>query len=323
VSQISLRLAQNGPAATHPYLPFISLSNAGMGALVVQTVTATGTEVSATSNGGLAVVTVDPGSLDPGTYTDGLVAIQCNAVNCPIQVPVRLEIVPQGPPLIYYRGVVDNATFTPGDTVAQGDVVVVKGEQLSLSAPASASGFPLPTRLGGANVRVNGVPAPLFYSSFGQIAFQMPSGTAIGTALVQVERGGQAGNTVSVDVAERAPRVVAVTDLSYNLRDVDHPARAGDTLILWAIGLGPTIPAVADGAPAPASPSAVVTVTPTVEFFRGSTRSVTPSFAGLSAGAAGLYQVMVTVPAEMPQGVAGVRLHVLGLSSNLVGVAVQ
>jgi len=83
---------------------------------------------------------------------------------------------------------VDNATFKPDDAVSAGDVVIVKGEQLSLSDPSVAETAPLPTRLptqlGGATVLVNGSAAPLFYSSFGQIAFQVPGGTAPGTALV-------------------------------------------------------------------------------------------------------------------------------------------
>ncbi len=319
-SQISLRLAQGGPATTYPFVPFISLRNDGLGTLEVQDVTASGTGVSAEEYADGAIVTVDPGQLAPGNYSDGLVTIQCNAANCPIQVPVNLEIVPRGPPLLHYQGIVDNATFLPGQTVAQGDVVVVKGDQLSLSAPASAPGGPLPTELGGARVVVNDVLAPLYYSSFGQIAFQMPSNTTPGTALVQVERDGQASNTVTVNVAERAPRIVVVTDLSYQLRDDSHPAKPGETLIVWAIGLGPTNPGVPDGAPAPANPPAVVTVTPMVKL--DSDLDVTPSFAGLSPGAVGLYQVTFALPAFTP-GNVNVHLRFAELYSNLVVIAVQ
>jgi hypothetical protein len=82
-NQISLRLAQGGPAMTYPFLPSISLNNTGMGTLAVQSVSAAGTGVSAYQYADLAIVTVDPGSLAPGTYTDGRVTIQCNAANCP------------------------------------------------------------------------------------------------------------------------------------------------------------------------------------------------------------------------------------------------
>jgi uncharacterized protein (TIGR03437 family) len=320
-TRISVRLAEEGPPATYPFLPFISLRNDGMGTLEVQDVTASGAGVSAEEYAGGAIVTADPRQLAPGAYTDGLVTIQCNAANCPLQVPVNLEIVPRGPPLLYYQGVVDNATFVPGATVAQGDVVVVKGEQLSLSAPAFAAGAPLPTKLGGAQVVVNDLLANLFYSSFGQIAFQMPSHTTSGIALVRIERDGQAGNTVTVNVAQRAPRIVVVTDSSYHGRDTSHPAKPGETLIIWAIGLGPTEPAVADGASAPANPPAVVTVTPTVKF--NDSLDVAPCFAGLSPGSVGLYQVMVTLPAVKPSAHVNVQLRLAELYSNVTEIAVQ
>jgi uncharacterized protein (TIGR03437 family) len=322
-AKVNLRLAQGGPAMTYPYLPFISLRNTGPGALTVQNVTATGTGVGAYQYGDLAIVSVDPSSLAPGTYSDGLVTIQCNAADCPVQVPVSLEIVPQGPPLIFYQGVVDNATFAPGNPVAQGDVAVVKGEQLSLSAPASAPGVPLPTTLGGARVLVNGVAAPLYYTSFGQIAFQMPSSTAVGTALVQVERDGQPGNIVTATVAQRAPAIVVVTDASYNLRDLSHPTTGGETLIFWAIGLGPTDPAVPDGAAAPANPPAPVTGNPRVQFYGDLYGEATGTFAFLSPGAVGLYQVNVPLPAYIPKGTLIAVIQVSGFLGNEASIAVQ
>ena len=311
ISQIHLRLAEGGPATGYPYLSPISLTNSGMGTLEVQGVAATGGGVSAYQSGGLAVVTIDPGSRGPGLYNDGVVTIQCNGANCPVQVPVSLEVVPRAPPAIVYQGVVDNATFVAGNPVAPGDVCVVRGEQLSLSDPAAAEGFPLPTSLGGATVRVNDVPAPLFYTSFGQIAFQMPYGMPAGMALVRVERDGQVGNTVTVYVASVAAQILVVTDTSYQLRDASHPTKAGETLILWAIGLGATNPLVEAGAAAPLYPPAVSVNPPQVVFSGTNTSAlVTPAFVGLSGGSAGLYQVIVTVPANMSKGTVHVQLEI-------------
>jgi uncharacterized protein (TIGR03437 family) len=323
VSSISLRLAQGGPAATYPFLPFISLGNSGLGTLVAQGVTASGAGVNAYDYAGLGIVTVDPAGLDLGTHSDGGVTFQCNAANCPIRVPVSLEVVPQGPPVAAYKGVVDNATFYAGFAVAQGDVVVVQGEQLSLMAPFFAGAGPLPVSLGGATVLVNGVPAHLYYSSYGQIAFQMPMGTPVGTALVQVVRDGLAGNTVSVNVVQSAPQIVVITDAQYDLRDATHPAKPGDTIILWTIGLGPTIPPVPDGAVPPAGPPAVATITPRVGGISPS-MGLTPSFAGLS-GTPGLYEVIVTIPVGTRAGMYNVALQTpIPISiSNFVPIAVE
>ncbi|HEY1496004.1 MAG TPA: hypothetical protein VGF49_15735, partial [Candidatus Solibacter sp.] len=321
-TEIRLRLAQGGPATTYPFLPYIALANLGLGTLTVSDVTGSGPGVSAYNYQGLGIVTVAPASLAPGDYDDGFVTFQCNAANCPKQVPVRFTIVPPAPPVIQYRGVVDNASFNPYASVSPGEIVVAKGEQLSLRPPDVAASAPLPTTLGGATVSVNGVLAPLYYSSFGQIAFQMPSGTAPGMALVQIARDGQPGNIVSVNVSPRAPHILAVTDTQYNALDPRHPAAPGDTIIVWAIGLGPTIPAVPDGTLA-ASPASLAT-TPTVEFSApSSSRLVTPIFAGLGGGTVGLYQVNVILPQDTLSGSIYLSLHFPDAWSEAVSIGVK
>jgi uncharacterized protein (TIGR03437 family) len=319
VSQISLQLAEGAPAMAYPFLPAIALGNEGS-IVVAQSVTATGTGVSASVSGGEVLVSVDPGTLAPGNYPNaGSVTIQCNAVNCPLQIPVSLVIVASGAPSIAPGGVADNATFIRGAAVAPGDVLIVEGGQLSSSVPAYASSAPLPMTLGGATVLVNGVAAPLFYSSYGQVAFQLPAATPIGTAEAQVERGGQISAPASVSVVAHAPGIVAVTGTNYNVLDLAHPAKAGDTVLIWAIGLGATNPAVADGAPAPGYPFATVISTPTVQI-GGNT--VTPQYAVLSPGSVGLYQVAVTLPAGLGPNTF-VELTFPGISSNAASLAIQ
>ncbi len=317
---ISVRLAQGGPPAAWPFVPAVTLMNRGPGTLSVSGVSATGGGISAAWDGTAVRVTADPASRPPGTYDDGAVTIQCNASNCPVRIPVTVEIVPQSGPLTYYRGVVDNATFSSAHPVAPGGIVALFGEQLTLASPIWSATLPLPSDLGGTIVRVNGAATPLFYASFGQIAFQLPSGTPAGTALVQVERDGQLGNTVSVDVVPRAPQIVVLTDASYGPLDAAHAAHPGDPLIIWAIGLGPTAPAVPDGAPAPANPPAIVTQVPEVDL---SGRILAPGFAGLSPGSVAVYQVIVTLPADLRPGTAQVTLKLPGWQSNTMPVAIQ
>ena len=290
-NQIDLRVAQNGPAATYPFLPYVSLTDSNGTPIAATGVSGSGTGVSAYNYQGLAIVTVNPGSLAPGVYADGLVTIQCTASNCPILIPVSIEVIPRGSPVAAFQGVVDNATFQP--TGSPGDVMIVRGEQLSLEPPQYSSEAPLPTTLGGASVLVNGVATPLYYSSFGQIAFQVRQATTLGTAFVQVFRDGQYGNTVSVNMAQYSPGIVVITDASYNVIDTNHPAIQGETVVLWALGLGPTSPPVADGAASPSGPPAVTTAPFSVNF---GSFNVVPSFVGLSPGSVGLYQIAANVP---------------------------
>jgi uncharacterized protein (TIGR03437 family) len=50
---------------------------------------------------------------------------------------------------------------------------------------------------------------------------------------------------------------------------------------------------------------------------------VTPTFAGLSFGGMGLYQVIVAVPADMPKGSVYVWFDIPNWSSNPVQLGVQ
>jgi len=323
---INLRLTSDAPPLVYPFDPLISLTNTGQGTL---------TQGAFTTTGGAWLkpdplvptlfLAIDPTGLS-GDNT-GTVSVPSNAVNSPTTIPVDVQIVPKGAPYIFYQGVLDNGTFVPGDTVAQGDVMVVKGEQLSFAAFTSGPAPPLSTQLGGATVLVNGVQAPLFYSSYGQLAFQMPVSTPLGNALVQVQRDGLTSNTVSVNVAQRAPRIIAVVnpDGSVNTPDGAHPAHVGDELVIYAIGLGPTSPAVATGQPAPgAEPLARLSGDLLVNFGGSVTApEITPDFAGLTPTFAGLYQVNVAVPDTAAKGKVSLNVGFPDSRSNPVTISIQ
>jgi hypothetical protein len=177
--RISVRLAPGSGTQTSGLV----VSNAGGGILAGLTATTEGGAwLTASVSSRTVLVTVDPGTLAPGTYT-GSVGIQSNAVNGTLRVPVNLEIVAKGPPLISYKGVVDNGTFGTDDPGTPGDVMVVLGEQLSFAPLTVGKAPPLATEVGGASVLVNGRPAPMYYSSYGQLAFQMPVDHAGGTGV--------------------------------------------------------------------------------------------------------------------------------------------
>ena len=82
-----------------------------------------------------------------------------------------------------YQGVVDNGTFAAGDAVARGDVMVVMGEQLSFGSAPVGTGASAQYDRWRRQVLVNGVPIPMYYSSYGQLAFQIPSDAAHGTSI--------------------------------------------------------------------------------------------------------------------------------------------
>ena len=75
------------------------------------------------------------------------------------------------PPTV--NAVVNGASFAAGAPVAPGSIASIFGSNLA-STSAAVAGVPLPTLLADAKVSLNGVAAPLFFVSPGQINFQVP-----------------------------------------------------------------------------------------------------------------------------------------------------
>lgn len=334
-SRLALTLAQGAPPVTYG----VALSNVGQGTLVVQSAASSAQGVTAGAVSGGASVTFDPGSLAPGSYTGNL-TITSNAVNGPTTIPVSFTVEAKGAPSISYQGVVDDAIFGSGDAVAPGDIVALFGDQLFFTAGAVGSGTPLGTTIGTTQVTVNGTPAPLFYASYGQINFQVPVTVAPGIAQVQVTRDGQPSNIVSLNIAARAPRLLQIGIGTYGaILNTDgsipmpvgaipgvstHPAHVGDTLTIYAIGLGTTSTPVATGATSPGSPLPSLVSTPVAFFGYFISIPATPLYAGLSPGSVGLYQVNVTIPDGVPAGNIDIRVMFPdGTVSNAVQIAVQ
>jgi uncharacterized protein (TIGR03437 family) len=244
--------------------------------------------------------------------------------------------------VVDYQGVLDNAVFAAGDAISRGDIVAVKGQRLSMAAGALGTAPPLSTQVSDTQVLLNGVPIPIFYASYGQINCQIPTDAPVGTSLLQVKRtDGQVSNMVSVNIAARAPRLLRfnIGDYGAIVNGVDgsypvptggipgfntHPAAIGDTLIIYAIGLGDTNPSVATGAAAPSQPLAQVIGTATVNFGGGIGGAVVlPDFVGLSPTSAGLYQINVRIPEGTPKGNVNLTLAFGDSTSNPVQIAVR
>ena len=323
----------------------ITIGNIGQGSLTVSGATAATTTGSGwltavlASGGGSVTVTLNTASLTAGVYT-GSVTISTNAVNnAALTVPVSLLVTQQTGPQISIGGVVDGASY--GATLAQGDIGAAFGLGLS-SATVSAPSVPLPTTLSGTQILVNGAEAPLYFTSTGQINFQVPYEIPPGVATVQVVNNDVPGNTVSMTVAARAPRIPLISGIApviVNYADnsipvvtnpalsiPSHPAALGDTLIIYAFGLGQTNPIAADGVGASSSP--LMEINPPVSVMLGGgfspTVEVTPLFTGLVPGLVGLYQINFTIPQNAPTGNSiPLTVNVPGGGTNPVNIAIQ
>jgi adhesin/invasin len=330
----------------------VSFTNAGEGTLNITSATATSTSGNflsvASASGNTVNVTADATSLTPGIYY-GAVTIASNAANnAQVSVPVEFTVT-AATPLISSGAVVNVGNYFQ-EAVAPGDIAAVFGSQFAPAGSAfSNSGTPLPTSLGGVQVLVNNVPAPLYYVSPGQINFQMPYEAPVGqVSTVQVVNNGVAGNIRSINVLTGSPRIILLpsniiaggygaiinTDGSITLPASDpvpgrvvHAAKAGDTVVIYCVGFGQTSPAATDGAAANFAPALQLNPTATVTFgggFYGSPTTVTAAYTGLTPGSVGLYQVNATLPPDVPLGnMIPVTININGAISNYAFMAVS
>ncbi len=344
-SGISFRIAQG----TTKVDKWLFVSNTGFGSLNLTGVTATaasgGTWLTGKIVNGIVVATADSRGLVPGVYT-GSLAVQSNAAN-PVSASVSLEIVAVRGPTVLTGGVIDNALGEPN--LALGGIVAIFGEQFTSGDPVAETVLPLKTTLGGARVFLNDVAIPVYtvagssvVNATGQINAVIPYDARVGDGVLRVERDGVRGNSVAVKVVRSAPRILRLgianygivinSDASYPIPVTpgifSHPAKAGDALVVYALGFGPTDPPVQTGVGAPAQEPLARVPGNFKVYFGGSglanPAAIDPFYIGLTPFFVGLYQINVVVPASAPKG-PEISLYVSNDSiiSNRVNIAIE
>jgi uncharacterized protein (TIGR03437 family) len=111
--------------------------------------------------------------------------------------------------------------------------------------------------------------------------------------------------TCDVNVSTSAPGSLCrpvVTHGDGSLVTPERPAHTGEELVLYAFGLGSTLPGLASGdaSPVPAQPvtgAFTLTSEAAIQVIQSERQSFAPLFAGLTPGFAGLYQVNFLAPA--------------------------
>ena len=226
-----------------------------------------------------------------------------------------------GIPNITPGGVVNNATFASGP-VAPGSIVAIYGTGLAPFTQLPTA-FPLTTSLAGATVTVDGVPAPMFYASSGQINIQLPSGTGTGTAVVMVSDACGSSSEVTFAVAQTAPYILQTGTGQAILLNQDstvngpsNPARVGTVAQIYLIGIGPVANPPADGVAASLTKLSYSTFYPAGVTATISGWPAPVGFLGLAPGWVGLDQANVTVPVGLVTGAYPVVLTVNNVPSN-------
>ncbi len=213
----------------------------------------------------------------------------------------------------YIEASIANTAASIPDFYAPNTFITIYGVNLAYVSKAMTaddiSGNMLPTALIGTGVRVlmNQISADIYYVSPSQINLLVPTLLVAGPATVQVEVDGLAGPPVTIMLGATAPSLfqldastVLATHLDGSKVTASSPASSGEVVVLYATGLGPTIPAAIPNQ-LPTS-LAVVAAGDFQVLLNGSAvdRSAI-IYAGVTPGYGGLYQINLRLPANAPQ----------------------
>jgi uncharacterized protein (TIGR03437 family) len=239
-------------------------------------------------------------------------------------------------PVISDGGVLNAANPVVGQPIAPGSYVSIFGSNLAFST-GSASAAILPLAIDYTTVSFDvpsanlSLPGHITYSSPTQVNVQVPWELA-GQSSVQVKVtagdpfGIVFGNVITVPLADYAPAFfeigggeAAALDAQFKVVSSSNPVRSGQTIQLFANGLGPVDNPPASGDPATTAASTCkAQATLTI-----GNLPVSPTFCGLAPGFAGLYQVNADVPANLAPGTYPVSITIGGQKSKASSIAVQ
>ena len=232
-------------------------------------------------------------------------------------------------PAIASNGVGNAASYTP--RISPGALASIFGTGFGNATFVADDGRPWPTSTTGlVGVQVNGVAAPLYFVSPGQINFQVPWATpTTGTVNVAAAVNGGSSNIAAVPVGTAAPGLfydqvsgaaIVQNTPDYSLNSASNPAPAGSTIVAYLTGTGPVAPAAKDGTPAPGD-----TLSWAASAYSAKIGSVaaTVSFAGLTPGFIGLAQMNIVVPSTLAPGVYPLSVTIDGQTSNSGTIAVK
>ncbi len=202
---------------------------------------------------------------------------------------------------------------------APGAIIAIFGTALA-NATMVASTLPLPTEIGGTVARINGVAAPLFFVSPGQLNVLVPDDTALGNAVIEVEqnrvvqaRGALTLNRITPGIftanaqGKGAPAALGTRDgVNFyeigNANGTPNPINIGDFLVLFGTGLRASNKDIAQ-----------VTI---------GGKAATVLFAGAQGQLAGLDQLNVQIPSGI-NGLVDTTLTINGRTANTVKLQVR
>ena len=186
----------------------------------------------------------------------------------------------------------------------EGALVTIYGSNLA-SATLTVNSFPLPTKLGDTQVLFGNLPAPLLFVSPSQINAQVPFELldVSSVDLVVRNRNGNSA-TLNVTLLAQDPGIFVALKSGGPISS-SNPVFAGDSITIYATGLGAVLPPAPSGQPGPSNPLAVVAIPPVVKV---GAQTASLDFAGLAPGQV-IYQINATAPTDLASPTSDVSLE--------------
>ena len=246
-----------------------------------------------------------------------------------LELSVTVSVVPApgdvNLPYITADGVIEAAGLQALRPLAPGGIVFIFGSGFA-SEELQAIGAPLARSLGGVSVRFGSEDAPLYFVSPTQITAQVPFAARQGDVLpIVVTVNGRVSAPQSYLITAAQPGIFstdgAATAFDSQGRPINpqNPALLGDTIYIYAAGLGLVDPPVATGA---VSPSSTTVLEPVEVFVEGFEVPVT--FQGLAPGLVGVYQINFALPDILiPGNDVPVVIRQIGVLSNTVSMPLR
>ena len=236
------------------------------------------------------------------------------------------ELVFAGSGNLTIAAVTNGATNLTG-AISAGEVLVLYGAGLGPSGVATnspnANGV-YGASVGGVTVYVDGIPAPILYSSAGQVSILVPFGVQGSQAQIYVSYNGQSSVPVTVQVAPATPslftlnysgsgQVAAINqDATGTVNGPANPASSGEYVSLYGTGGGALQIAPTDGLIASGPDYLSLPVSASINGI------VAPvSYAGAAPGSPyGVMQVNVQIPPGLSAGPQPLLVTVGGVSTQ-------
>lgn len=288
---------------------------------------------------GAVTVSITPTGLSAGTYSGSIAVAGATGATGSATINVTLTVTVPVPTI---TAVLNAASFLSG-AISPGEIVSIFGTNIGPATPASltldSTGKFVTTTLGGVQVQINGLSAPLTYVSSTQINAVVPyeiagiqSLTMFVKTNVTASTGGQTSTGFALTAAATAagiftqngsgtgPGAILDSD-SVTVNSATHPASRGTAVVIYMTGEGQTSPQGVDGKvttapyPAPLLPVAVTI----------GGQPATVQFMGEAPGfVSGVLQLNVVVPTTLTTtGAVAVSVAFGGGSTSQPGVTVN